>query len=98
MHDTEYFVDAVLRECIRLLRCQQDAIQLLQQGVGLIQIHVQDAVVAAAHKNATFSHLVLDVGRGGWPKAQYTRPYLIILDISAVSIRKLRFFEKKELY
>ena len=37
---------------------------------------------------------------GGWgvesgPEAQYARPYLIILDISAVSIKKLSFLEKK---
>ena len=58
VHDPEYLVDTILRECIRLFRCQQDSIQLLQQGVGLVKIHIQDAVVAAAHKNATFSHLL----------------------------------------
>ena len=52
VHDTENLIDTVLGKCIRLFRSQQDPVQLLQQGVGLIQIHIQNAV---AHKNATFS-------------------------------------------
>ena len=44
VHDPKYLIDTVLRERIRLFRCQQDPIQLFQQGIGLIQVHVQDAV------------------------------------------------------
>ena len=95
MHDPEYLVDAVLRECIRLLSRQQDAVQLLQQGVGLIQIHIQDAVVAAAHIKRHLFSFGFGVERGACPQAQQSRPYLIILDISAVSIKKLSFSEKK---
>ena len=90
MHDPEYLIDAVLRKRIRLFCRQKDAIQLLQQGISLIQVHIQNAV---AHKNATFSHLV---GGGSCPREGIVhRLLIIILVISAVSIRKLRFPEKK---
>ena len=36
MHDTENLVDAVLRECVRLFRCQQDAVKLFKKRICFI--------------------------------------------------------------
>ena len=55
MHNPENLVDAVLREGVRLFGRQQDAVQLFKKRICLIQIHIQDAVVATAHNNAPHS-------------------------------------------
>ena len=49
VHDTEDGVDILLREAVLLLGSQDDAVQLLEQGVCLIEIGIQDAVVTTTH-------------------------------------------------
>ncbi|MPN22116.1 hypothetical protein SDC9_169499 [bioreactor metagenome] len=51
VHDAEYFIHIILRKGVRLFRREDDAVQLLQQGVCLIQICIQNAFVSAiVHK------------------------------------------------
>ena len=75
VHDTEDLVDAVVGERIRLLGRQQDPVELLEKRVRLIQIHIQDAVVATAH----ISHLFIKIeffwcSRGGRLKKGHSDP------------------------
>ncbi|MPM39229.1 hypothetical protein SDC9_85862 [bioreactor metagenome] len=56
MHDAENFVHVVLGKGIRLLRRQDDAVELLQQGVCLVEISFQNAFVSAVvHKKPPLS-------------------------------------------
>ena len=49
MHDAEDFVHIILCEGICLFRVQKNPIELLEQGVCLVQVHFQYIVVAIIH-------------------------------------------------
>ena len=52
--DAENLVDIVLRKRVSLLRVQYDTLQLFEQGIGLIDIHIQDIIAAAHNKTPPF--------------------------------------------
>ena len=44
MHDPEDFVHIVLRKGVRLFRCENNALQLLKQRIGFVDISIEDFV------------------------------------------------------